>query len=458
VPDTPTPTPASSPALDTTPTPASSPAVDTTPTPAPAPTRSLPAAAAGSPLATAQAQLASAIEILGYNSGMHAVLATPRREMNVAIPLRRDDGSIQVLSGYRVQHNISRGPGKGGLRYAASVDLDEVRALAMWMTWKCAIVDVPYGGAKGGVTIDPRTYSEGELERVTRRYTSEIMPMIGPERDIMAPDVGTDERVMAWVMDTYSVNIGYTIPAVTTGKPLAVGGSLGRATATSRGVVHTAAAALADAGTSLAEVTAAVQGFGKVGSHAVRFLAEGGARVVAASDERGGVHAPDGLDVAALARHVQDTGSVVGFGGGEPIDNAALLALDVDVLVPAAVEGVLDAEAAGNVKARWVVEGANGPTTPDGDRVLAERGVVVVPDILANAGGVVVSYFEWVQANQAYWWTAREIEERLEQRMTTAYAEVAALARAESISLREAALVIGVRRVAEAHLIRGLYP
>jgi glutamate dehydrogenase (NAD(P)+) len=442
VPDTPTPTPASSAP--------SSPA----PTPLPAPT-SAPAASA---LVTARAQLASAIEFLGYDAGMHAVLATPRREMNVAIPLRRDDGSIEVLSGYRVQHNISRGPGKGGLRYSAGVDLDEVRALAMWMTWKCAIVDVPYGGAKGGVTIDPRRYSASELERVTRRYTSEIMPMIGPERDIMAPDIGTDERVMAWVMDTYSVNVGYTIPAVTTGKPLAVGGSLGRATATSRGVVHTAAAALADAGTSLAEVTAAVQGFGKVGSHAVRFLAEAGARVVAVSDEHGGVHAPDGLDVAALLRHVQDAGTVVGFAGGDPIDNAALLALDVDVLIPAAVENVLDAQAASRVKARWVVEGANGPTTTEGDRALAERGVVVVPDILANAGGVVVSYFEWVQANQAYWWTAREIEERLEQRMTTAYGEVAALARAESISLRDAALAIGVRRVAEAHLIRGLYP
>lgn len=420
---------------------------DLTDTPAPA-----------SPLDTAKAQLASAVEILGYGEGLHQMLATPRREMNVAVPLRRDDGEVELFMGYRVQHNISRGPGKGGLRYSSSVDIDEVRALAMWMTWKCAVVDVPYGGAKGGVTIDPRQHSMQELERVTRRYTSEIMPIIGPERDIMAPDIGTNEQTMAWVMDTYSVSQGYTIPGVTTGKPVAVGGSLGRATATSRGVVHAAAAALGDAGVQLSEVSAAVQGFGKVGSHAARFLHDAGTRVVAVSDETGGVFRSDGLDIAKLFRHVELTGHVVGFDGGDPIDNTELLALDVDVLVPAAVEGVLDAETAVNVKARWVVEGANGPTTSEGDRILGERGVVVVPDILANAGGVVVSYFEWVQANQAYWWTEREIEDRLEHRMITAHRAVAALAQAESISLRDAALTIGVRRVAEAHQIRGLYP
>ncbi len=414
--------------------------------------------APASPLDTAKAQLASAVEILGYTEGLHRMLATPRREMNVAVPLRRDDGEIELFLGYRVQHNISRGPGKGGLRYSSSVDIDEVRALAMWMTWKCAVVDVPYGGAKGGVTIDPRQHSTQELERVTRRYTSEIMPIIGPERDIMAPDIGTTEQTMAWIMDTYSVSQGYTIPGVTTGKPVAVGGSLGRATATSRGVVHAAAAALGDAGVGLDEVSAAVQGFGKVGSHAARFLHDAGTRVTAVSDESGGVFRSDGLDIAALIRHVEKTGNVVGFDGGDPIDNTALLALDVDVLVPAAIEGVLNAETAGQVKARWVVEGANGPTTSEGDRILAERGVIVVPDILANAGGVVVSYFEWVQANQAYWWTEREIEDRLEHRMTTAHRAVAALAQAESISLRDAALTIGVRRVAEAHQIRGLYP
>ena len=410
------------------------------------------------PLATAQAQLARAVEILGYDSDLHEVLATPRRELRVAVPLRRDDGRVQVFTGYRVQHNISRGPGKGGLRYAPGVDLDEVRALAMWMTWKCAVVDVPYGGAKGGVTIDPHAYSPAELERVTRRYTSEIMPIIGPERDIMAPDIGTDEQTMAWVMDTYSVNLGYTIPAVTTGKPLTVGGSLGRATATGRGVVHAAEAALADDGVSLGEVSAAVQGFGKVGSHAVRWLHEGGARVVAVTDVGGGTRADDGLDVPALLAHVAGGGRVAEFGGGTPVSNTELLALDVDVLVPAAVEGVIDESTAASVKARWVVEGANGPTTPEGDRLLADRGIVVVPDILANAGGVVVSYFEWVQANQAYWWTAEEIAERLALRMRAAYDAAARTAREQSLTLRDAALAIGVQRVAEAHQIRGLYP
>ncbi len=414
--------------------------------------------AGASALSTAREQLAEAVRILGYDDGLHAMLATPRREIHVAVPLRRDDGRIELLAGYRVQHNISRGPGKGGLRYAAGVDIEEVRALAMSMTWKCAIVDLPYGGAKGGVAIDPRHYSQAELERVTRRYTSEILPLIGPERDIMAPDIGTTEQTMAWVMDTYSVNRGYTIPAVVTGKPLTIGGSLGRSTATSRGVVHIARAALADEGARLQDVTAAVQGFGKVGSHAARFLHEAGARVVAVSDVDGGVQAADGLDIPALLDHVARTGSLAGFPEGDPIDNDALLRMDVDLLVPAAVEGVIDATVARRVRARWVVEAANGPTTIEGDRVLAERGITVVPDILANAGGVVVSYFEWVQANQAYWWTEPQIEERLEHRMLDSYAAVAELARAQGLSLRDAALVIGVRRVAEAHLIRGLYP
>ena len=410
------------------------------------------------PLETAKAQLATAVGILGYDDGLHAMLATSRREINVAIPLRRDDGSTELFTGYRVQHNISRGPGKGGVRYAPSVDVDEIRALAMLMTWKCAVVELPYGGAKGGVAIDPRHYSERELERVTRRYTSEIMPMIGPERDILAPDIGTNEQTMAWVMDTYSVNRGYTIPGVATGKPLAVGGSLGRATATSRGVVHATRAALADAGVVLAEVSVAVQGFGKVGSHAARFFAEAGSKVRAVTDQYGGIQSDVGLDVTALLAHVAAVGTVVGFPGGDPISNDELLALDVDVLVPAAVEGVLDDRTAPGVKARWVVEGANGPTTVIGDRLLAERGIVVVPDILANAGGVVVSYFEWVQANQAYWWTEREIEERLEHRILSSYATVSQHARAEGLSLRDAALVISVQRVAQAHQIRGLYP
>jgi len=410
------------------------------------------------PLETAQLQLARAVRQLGLDQGMHAMLATPRREMNVAIPLRRDDGSTELFHGYRVQHNITRGPGKGGLRFSPSVDIDEVRALAMWMTWKCAIVELPYGGAKGGVSIDPRHYSTGELERVTRRYTSEIMPMIGPERDIMAPDIGTDDRTMAWIMDTYSVNKGYTIPAVVTGKPIDVGGSLGRATATSRGVVHSARAALRETGRDLPDVTVAVQGFGKVGSHASAFFTEGGSRVEAVSDQYGGVYRRGGLDLPRLLDHVRLTGSVVDFPESEPIDNAALMTLDVDVLVPAAVEGVLTAENAHDVQATLVVEGANGPTTADADRILTSRGVVVVPDILANAGGVVVSYFEWVQAQQAYWWTEAEIEQRLEQRMLQAYDSVAEMARREDVTLRDAAMLIGVKRVATAHRTRGLYP
>lgn len=410
------------------------------------------------PLADARAQLAKAAQILELDEGMHQMLATSRREINVTIPLRRDDGTVELFSGYRVQHNVSRGPGKGGLCYSKHVDLDEIRALAMLMTWKCAIVELPYGGAKGGVTIDPRAYSATELERVTRRYTSEIMPMIGPERDIPAPDLGTDERTMAWVMDTYSVNKGYTIPAVVTGKPLEIGGSLGRPTATSAGVVHTLAAAIAERGLHVKDVSVAIQGFGKVGAHAAAILAEQGARVVGVSDEFGGLFRADGLDVPALFEHVERTGSVVDFPGADAISNEELLALEVDVLVPAAVEGVLDERTAPKVRATWVVEGANGPTTGAGDAILAERGVVVVPDILANAGGVVVSYFEWVQANQAYWWTLAEIEEKLAERMHKGYADVADLARRENISLRDAALCIGVRRVAEAHEIRGLYP
>jgi glutamate dehydrogenase (NAD(P)+) len=432
--------------------------MSTTASPAPTTGRApAPSAGAGA-LDTAHRQLAGAVEILGYDPGLHAMLAAPRREINVSVPLRRDDGRIELFRGYRVQHNISRGPGKGGLRYSPDVDLDDVRALAMWMTWKCAVVQIPYGGAKGGITIDPRRYSQAELERLTRRYTSEIMPMIGPTNDILAPDVGTDAQTMAWIMDTYSVAAGHTVPGVATGKPLDVGGSLGRATATSRGVVHATRAALAESGEELEGVRVAIQGFGKVGSHAARIFAEEGARVVAVSDADGAVHAPSGLDVPELLAHVARTGTVGGFAGGDAIGHEELLGLTVDVLVPAAVEGVLDARTAPTVRARWVVEGANGPTTPEADAILADAGVVVVPDILANAGGVVVSYFEWVQANQAYWWSEGEIEARLEERMASACAAVFATARERRLSLRDAALVISVKRVADAHLIRGLYP
>ena len=410
------------------------------------------------PLSDAKRQLADAIAVLGYDDGMFALLSTPRRETTVSIPLRRDDGSIELLIGHRVQHNFSRGPAKGGLRYSPDVTLDEVRALAMWMTWKCALLDVPYGGAKGGVRIDPRYYSKAELERVTRRYTSEIMPLIGPERDIPAPDIGTDEQTMAWMMDTFSVARGHTVLGVATGKPISLGGSLGRASATSRGVVHVALAALRDRGIDPTIARAAVQGFGKVGRGAARFLSEAGLGVVAVSDQYGAVGHAAGLDLPALERHVDAAGTVVGFAGGTEIAPDEVLGAEVDLLVPAAVEGVLTRANAGRVRASVIVEGANGPTTPEADSVLAANGQLVVPDILANAGGVIVSYFEWVQANQAYWWSEHEVESRLADRMLNAWAEVRSFAATRGLTLRDAATSLAVQKVAQAHLQRGLYP
>ncbi|RFA06904.1 glutamate dehydrogenase [Subtercola boreus] len=409
-------------------------------------------------LEDAHAQLAVAVADLGYDSGTHAMLKQSRRELTVSIPLRRDDGSTEVLTGYRVQHNISRGPAKGGLRYSPHVTLDEVRALAMWMTWKCALLDVPYGGAKGGVTVDPRTYSTLELERITRRYTSEILPIIGPHQDIPAPDVGTDEQTMAWMMDTYSVSQGHTVPGVVTGKPLSLGGSLGRASATSRGVVHIARAALLSVGIDMPGSTAAVQGFGKVGRDAAHFLADDGSQVIAVSDQFGAIHNPSGIDIRALGHHVDRTGSVVGFDGADEFDSDGLLELEVDVLVPAAIEGVIHSGNAERLRARVVVEGANGPTSRDADTILRSNGVLVAPDILANAGGVIVSYFEWAQANQSYRWEARDVEARLEERMLAAWRSVSDHAHTHDITLRAAATRLAVARVTEAHRLRGLYP
>ncbi len=416
-----------------------------------------PVAPASTPLQDAQVQLRRAGDFLGYPPGIMAMLATARRELTVSIPLRRDNGDYELLTGHRVQHNLSRGPAKGGLRYSPDVTLDEVRALAMWMTWKCALLDVPFGGAKGGVRVDPRSYSKRELERLTRRYTSEILPLVGPDRDIPAPDIGTDEQTMAWYMDTYSVSQGHTVLSCVTGKPVGLGGSLGRSSATSEGVVHVALEALRHVGCAPGG-TAAVQGFGKVGRDTVRLLAEAGMHVVGVSDQYGAVHSSAGIAFDDLDRHVQRTGSVVGFAQSEPIDHSTLLALNVDLLVPAAVEGVLNAANAHAVRARVVVEGANGPTTPDADDLLNSRGVLVVPDILANAGGVVVSYFEWVQGNQAYWWSVREVEDRLRERMLKTWQDVLAFSNGHGIPLRDAATTMAVRQVAEAHRMRGLYP
>jgi glutamate dehydrogenase (NAD(P)+) len=408
---------------------------------------------------SAQFQLAEAVRQLGLDDGFHDLLRTPRREITVAVPLRRDDGHVQVLQGFRVQHNLTRGPAKGGVRFHPDTDLDEVRALAMWMTWKCALVGVPYGGAKGGVAVDPKALSRNELERMTRRYMSELIPVVGPEKDIPAPDVGTDEQTMAWMMDTYSIHSGYTTTGVVTGKPVSVGGSEGRGGATSRGVMYSAFCALRDAAIDPADVTVAVQGFGKVGALTAQYLHDAGCRVVAVSDVGGGVYDPAGLDTAGLQRHLRSgAATVVGFPGTDSISNAELLELDVDVLVPAALEGVLHEGNASRVRARFVVEGANGPTTPDADQVLQDNGVLVVPDILANSGGVAVSYFEWVQDLQAYFWSEDEVNDRLKSMMERAYAQVSNLAGERKVSMRTAAQMIGVGRVAEAHRTRGLYP
>lgn len=410
------------------------------------------------PLSDARAQLASAGKILGIDDGTYKMLATARRELTVSVPLRKDDGSIALFTGHRVQHNFSRGPAKGGLRYSPNVDLDEVRALAMWMTWKCALIDVPYGGAKGGISIDPREYSDSELERVTRRYTSEIIPLIGPSRDIPAPDVGTDERTMSWIMDTYSASQGYTVPGVVTGKPISLGGSLGRATATSQGVVHISVAALNHAGISISACTSAVQGFGKVGKSTALFLSQLGSKVQAVSDQYGATFNQSGLNIEALVVHVEKTGSVLGFDGGDALEPDLLLELDVDLLVPAAIEGVLQADNAPRVRAKVIVEGANGPTTLEADKILAENGVLVVPDILANAGGVVVSYFEWVQANQAYRWSESDVDSRLSSQMAAAWQSVITYSTRKSLSLRTAATCLAIERVIEAHRQRGMYP
>jgi len=396
--------------------------------------------------------------MMDLDPGVHEVLRHPKRILTVAVPTRMDDGSVKVFTGYRVHHNTTRGPSKGGIRYHPDVDMDEVKALAMWMTWKCAIVGIPYGGAKGGVAVDPKGLSEGELARMTRRYASEILPLIGPERDIPAPDVGTDERIMAWIMDTYSMNMGYSVPGVVTGKPLSIGGSLGRGTATARGVMYVTNATLKNRGAAVEETRVAIQGYGKVGSPMVSLLTDLGCTVVAVSDVHGGVYNPKGLSPPGLAGYHRETGTVWGYEGGDAITNEELLAVDCDVLIPAALEGQLTEANAGRVKAPVIVEAANGPTTPRADEIFHDRGILVVPDILANSGGVTVSYFEWVQDIQAFFWTEDEVNARLRRIMEKAYVDVLEISKERKVPMRLAATILGVSRVADAHVTRGLFP
>ena len=395
---------------------------------------------------------------MGLAPGVHEILRAPKRALAVSVPFRKEDGSTQVCQGYRVHHNVTRGPAKGGIRYHPDVTLDEVKALAMWMTWKCAIAGIPFGGAKGGVAVEPKELNRAELERMTRRYASEILPFIGPERDIPAPDMNTNEEIMSWIMDTYSMNQGYSVPGVVTGKPVAIGGSRGRAGATSRGVMYMVFSTLKTLGLSIDEVSVAIQGYGKVGGHAAQLLHDAGCRVVAVSDVEGGLYRDRGLDPEAINRHKKEAGIVAGFPGADAITNAELLEVECDVLIPAAIEGVITVKNADDVRAGVVCEAANGPITFEADKILNDRDVYVVPDILANAGGVTVSYFEWVQDIQAYFWSDEEVNDRLRQIMERAFSQVHGLAEDKGLTMRQAAHWIGVGRVAEAHLTRGLFP
>jgi len=408
-----------------------------------------------SALDTAREQLQRAVDLLGLSENDWQTLSTPRRILEVAVPLRRDNGDVEMYKGFRVQYSTTRGPSKGGVRFHPSIDMDETVALAMLMTWKCALTNLPYGGAKGGIAIDPKDLSERENERLTRRYTSEILPIIGPERDIPAPDVGTDERNMAWMMDTYSVNAGYSVPGVVTGKPIVLGGSLGRTSATGDGVVISTIEALKARGINPLGATVAVQGFGKVGYWTAIGLENLGLKVVAVSDVNGAVTGFS--SVAELWKFFTDHGNL-NMPGTDAITQDELLHLEVDVLIPAALSDAITEKTALGIKAKIVVEGANAPTTPAGDRILIDKGILTVPDILANSGGVIVSYFEWVQDKQNYFWSAEEVKSNLNEIMMRSFKEVENTATTKKVSWREAAHMIGVGRVAEAHKLRGLYP
>ena len=410
------------------------------------------------PFKIAQSQFERAAEVLGLDSGTRKVLSNPKRELSVTMPVRMDDGRIEVFKGYRVQHNIARGPSKGGIRYHPGVTRDEVRALASWMTWKCACLDLPYGGGKGGVVVDPRKLSMGELERLTRRYASEILPVIGPEQDIPAPDVYTNSQTMAWIMDTYSMTKGATALGVVTGKPVALGGSVGRDRATARGVQFVLRETCKDRKVPLKGASVAIQGFGNAGGNLATLLAADGAKIVAASDSTGGLYDPKGLDPKALHAHKDAGGGFKTLKLGKPVTNRQLLELDVDILCPSALENQITGANTARVKAKIIAEAANGPTTPLADANLFKRGRTVIPDILANAGGVTVSYFEWVQDFSAFFWEEDEVDKRLERSMVKAYRAVANTAKQHECSLRDAAYIVAVGRVAEATRLRGLFP
>lgn len=407
----------------------------------------------------AVAQFDQAATLMDLDLNLRERLKLPQRSLTVSIPVRMDDDRVEVFNGYRVQHDSSRGPSKGGIRYHPDVNMGEVAALAMWMTWKCALADLPYGGAKGGVAVAPKQLSRGELQRLTRRYAAEIFPLIGPDKDVPAPDVGTDAQVMAWIMDTYSQQVGFAVPGVVTGKPLSIGGSLGREEATGRGVVCVTLEALRHLNIDIGGTTVAVQGFGNVGSHTARIMHECGARVIAVSDVSGGLYNAKGLDIPSLSAQYKQSGqplSTLPF--GEKLTNDELLKLECTVLVPAALSEQITAHNAPHLRCRILAEGANGPTTLEADRIIQDKGIFVIPDILANSGGVIVSYFEWVQDAQRFFWKASDIQNRLQDLMTSAFGRTLEFAGKKRTTMRMAALMSGIDKVAQAHLHRGLYP
>ena len=410
------------------------------------------------PFEIARDQLRRVAETFQIDANLVAVLQECKKSVGVSIPVGMDDGTVRSFQGYRVTHNIARGPSKGGIRYHPDVTLDEVKALAMWMTWKSALMGIPFGGAKGGVVCDPKQLSPGELERMTRRYTTEIINEIGPEKDIPAPDVGTTAAVMAWIFDTYSMNKGHSVLGVVTGKPLTIGGSLGREEATARGALYCIRDVAAKRNLTLQGAAVAIQGFGNVGSYLSKFLADDGAKVIAVSDSGCGLHNPGGLDIPAVLAHKQETGMLEGFRGAETISNEDLVLLDCEILAPCALEQVITGYNADKVKAKVICEGANGPVTPTADEILEDRGVVILPDILANAGGVVVSYFEWVQGLQEYFWKEEEVNQRLDDIITRAFEATWTLNEKRQTGMRMAAYGLAVQRVAEATTTRGIYP